>query len=68
MGSHVPRIQRTGQYLSHLFDDGHLDPLGACQLEDGTHRSEALRRLLHLFDDVVEAVSLAEQPASSVVA
>lgn len=60
MRGEVPRFQSTGQHLADLLDDGHVHPLGTGKVENGSDRGEAFGGLLHLLDDVRDAVTLAE--------
>jgi hypothetical protein len=64
----VPRIERTGEDLAHLTHDRHLHSASLRKAQDGRDGGETLRRLVHLFDHVVEAVALAEQAARRIVA
>jgi hypothetical protein len=65
---YVAGVQSAIKYLANLFDNGHVNALGAGKFENGLHRRETLGGLLHLLHHVIDAVPLAQQSPGGVIA
>ena len=58
--SNVSGIERTGENLTYLLDDGHIDVFTLGQSQNRCHRCKPFSGLLHLLDDIGEAVALTQ--------